>query len=149
MIIEFFWSVLRRRHLIIAGTGIWLLLSLPCAQWTSTDRRITIRIDRGIAYLCHQKYYDNYWAMLPIPYPGFSGKITWNWPRLYHRIVGYPGEAWYGLPMYAIILAALTAVLISDTVKRCVRLSRGLCINCGYDVKVSTASRCPECGHDL
>src|SRR5262249_24956750 len=48
---------------------------------------------------------------------------------------------------YAAVLWGLW--LVPGLVRRRIRLRRGLCAKCGYDLRASTTGICPECGKPL
>lgn len=48
---------------------------------------------------------------------------------------------------FAILLTLSSALaLIRGPVRRAYRSRRGLCLNCGYDLRANISGRCPECG---
>lgn len=57
------------------------------------------------------------------------------------RIVGVSAPFW----SLGILFMALPAVATVRLTRRLIRKSRGLCIECGYDLRAS-AEQCPECG---
>lgn len=58
---------------------------------------------------------------------------------------------WPGLRGNSALFAGLWAVLLfgPGTARRRLRRQRGACSACGYDLRDSSAERCPECGQEL
>jgi hypothetical protein len=70
-------------------------------------------------------------------------------PRWSASITGVPPAPMrYTVPYWAIILVLLTlpTVWLLDYRRALVRMSRGLCANCGYDLRGNGSGICPECG---
>jgi hypothetical protein len=78
---------------------------------------------------------------------GFCGLDIW-WPKPAYNY-GHPGREWrvyVVLPLAAPALLGMTPMLGNlRGVRRRRRIARGLCAQCGYDLRAS-AERCPECG---
>lgn len=68
---------------------------------------------------------------------------TLSYPMILPVHVLWPGFA-VNTAFYAAIVWLLS--LLPFTVRRLVRRKRGLCINCGYDLRGEFSSGCPECG---
>jgi hypothetical protein len=62
---------------------------------------------------------------------------TPSWPGLLGDL-GVFGAAWWLL---------LSTPMLTRTVRRRFRISRGVCAACGYDLKGSPLGTCPECGN--
>ena len=65
---------------------------------------------------------------------------------------GWPFRTWaIGVPFWALVflptlLLAASAMISGRTFRRHRRLSRGLCLTCGYNLTGNTSGVCPECG---
>ena len=80
-------------------------------------------------------------ATVPVSYQWSAWRITDTRPLAVLPI--WPGFA-INTIFYAVILWLLT--LGPFTARRIIRRRRGLCINCGYDLRGAEHEACPECG---
>jgi hypothetical protein len=75
---------------------------------------------------------------------GFSfaakNRDSFDVPGVWHRVVGVP----FWLIIALAIVSPARSVHRLRVRRR--RAARGLCVNCGYNVRHSTGERCPECG---
>lgn len=75
--------------------------------------------------------------------------IPW-WFRIIRFKHPAPYTRWdvtiYVRPTIAILAAYPTFAFIHGSVRRRLRLRRGLCIKCGYDLTGNVSGACPECG---
>jgi hypothetical protein len=75
---------------------------------------------------------------------GFSlaakNRDSFDLPGVWHRVIGVPYWLLVALPLVSPALALFRRRL------RRRRAARGLCVNCGYNVRHSASDRCPECG---
>ena len=85
-----------------------------------------------------------YWY--PMQAKEADGNMT-RWNRLGFELRNHPRWFSVTLPYWppAAALAALPALRLAGFVRRRKRVKRGLCPNCGYDLR-ATPGRCPECG---
>lgn len=74
---------------------------------------------------------------------GATGRFT-LWPQSPYDAVDAPYGALLTFPL-APLLLVLAARLVRWRVRR-LRLRRGLCLACGYDLRQNATGRCPECG---
>ncbi len=74
------------------------------------------------------------------PSPPFRGYIDYRWLPL--------RPIWPGFAINTIFYAAFLWLLTLGpfTARRMIRIKRGLCIKCGYDLRHVEHEKCPECG---
>ena len=55
---------------------------------------------------------------------------------------------WFGFVVNTLFYAAIMWLLIlgAFALRRHLRRKRGLCVNCGYDLRHADHAACPECG---
>jgi hypothetical protein len=96
-------------------------------------------------------------VVLPAPQPeSVMRRLGFLW--IWHR-QATPGQSWsYTLeasaPYWAVALVAVVPypIVLRGYLRRRRsrnRLAAGCCVRCGYDVRVTTSGRCPECGAEL
>ncbi|MCH8824765.1 MAG: hypothetical protein IH984_14800 [Planctomycetes bacterium] len=113
-----YYNVMPQSIVVLRRAG-WPLLSLEGAQWW-------YGANDTIKYFVFEA---------GLPFGGF-----WEWLLL--RPI-WPGFA-INTIFYSTILWLFT--LGPFTVRRMIRSKRGLCIKCGYDLRGTSESGCPECG---
>ena len=83
-----------------------------------------------------------YDAALPLPSWARSPNSPWRW--LPFRPI------WPGFAINALLYAAILWLPIAPfKLRRNLRVKRGLCLNCGYDLRGAEHKVCPECGNEF
>lgn len=95
-----------------------------------------------------QEFYLGSWyaAIRTHKLPGSSKRRTVGGASAVYRSLSM---AYLELPLWGVfpILAAFpTVMLFRGPIRRRRRRKRGLCLHCGYDVRLLPEPRCPECG---
>ena len=101
------------------------------------------------------QFYSRYFRPNSRPYTYINwGAIPLQWPEEIDHTSDlrawllplYP--IWTGFAINTIFYAALLwlLTLCPFTVRRLIRIKRGHCIKCGYDLRGTDHEKCPECG---
>ncbi len=121
---EFVSSGIERRDRMVAAWG-WPFQSLYCVA----------DLDVGAESITHYKY-----ALR-------AGDIGDN-PSQPRLLPLRPIPHRFALNAIISASALLTCATLVNVVKRALRLRRGHCPHCNYDLQGNTSGICPECGHD-
>ena len=98
-------------------------------EWEYNSKRVTADLVQ------HPGFYENRWDWRDSTISGSDGRQLRLWTC--------------ALPHWAIALVLLlisVSPFLTRQVKRRVRRRHGRCLHCGYDLRGTTESRCPECG---
>ena len=127
-------------------------------KWSGVRRRPSARfhkiemvIEEARGWPLLSLKYEKHWHGA-VPYPANWGIELWR-----HRSAAWSSFAvvtlplrplWPGFSINTLLYAAIVWVLWSSpfTARRMIRRKRGHCIKCGYDLRESKDSGCPECG---
>ena len=136
---------------LLLSAGLWVL-SYFHVFYESGNMRYIAWISKGCVTLrIRQAYFPGHQATVQVG--GYKGLETTWWPSKTlggNRTLGYRTDVlnlavplW--LPTLVFAAAAIQLGLSNLIFRRPYRRKRGLCLECGYDLRASK-ERCPECG---
>lgn len=138
---------MRRRLLTFLAAALLLLCLTACVLWARSYRnqwhgdRFAFGAGPSPWELRSEGGGLTLYRRAPAPWffagPSTGGEVVlrYNW----HEVIGFP--YW----MIVIATAPLPGMRAAHWMRRRRRASRGLCLACGYDLRM-TPERCPECG---
>lgn len=147
-----YWGVLPMREPEAAATGAWRIPSWSRTrnvppQSVMNDPMHPWRIEFGCGWPCRSgQAIAETSGGKNLGWRAVSGRMLDPTPGSLRMLPLHP--IWPGFAMNTLFYAGILWLLFVAlfTMRRCLRIRRGLCAKCGYDLRASSSGHCPECG---
>jgi len=134
---------------LVISVLLWALCSLNI-HWVLPDQRTEVYLQFGGIAIGQ---YDALFAQPSRIYsfskstPGFT-LMPYVCLERVQQIPSFAPQIFVVVPLWipTLLFAIYPAVSVGRFVRRRGRKRRGVCVNCGYSLKMLTVPRCPECG---